>query len=136
MSKIVLNYVEKKNETIVEVISGEQIESFEVVNYGRAKDVGIFLKKSLSLGNADFPADQEPYIDITDILKYGKRGEGLYLMNDAGSKIFFSRSAGSSPKNKIDLGRLESGEKKILKIGFDRINDLSSRRFFIDIIAE
>tara|TARA_R110001606_G_scaffold105047_3_gene228945 strand:+ start:2317 stop:2727 length:411 start_codon:yes stop_codon:yes gene_type:complete len=136
MNNIVLNYVEKKSETIVEVISGEEFELFEVANYGPAKDVGIYLKKSLSLGNADFPADQEPYIDIVDILKYGKRGEGLYFLDDSNTKIFFSRAAGSSPKTKISLGRFESGEKQILRIGFDRINDLSSRRFFIDIIAE
>lgn len=136
MSDILLINVQRQNDNIIQVTSDEDTETFQVVNSGIERSLGLYIKKSTVVGTVEYPADKESYIDIHDIFKYGNRSEGLYYLDSNGTKHYFSRSSGSKPSNKIDLGNFASGETRTFEIGFDQIADLASRRFFIDIVVE
>ena len=134
-NEVVLKQIENPNQDIVSIVSEEELVFFEITNFNKEREIGLYLKKSNRVGTADYPADKEPYVDIVDILKSGKNQEGLYVyLNE--NKIFFEKSRGSRPSNKISLGKFSVGEKRIIKLGMDRINSISSRRFFIDLVAE
>lgn len=134
-SEIVLKQIEKPSEDIVSIVSDEELVFFEITNFNRVREIGLYLKKSNRVGTADYPADKEPYVDIVDILRSGNENEGVYLyLNE--EKVFFKKAQGSKPLNKIMLGKFDVGEKRIIQLGMERINSISSRRFFVDLVAE
>lgn len=134
-SEIVLKQIENPNQDIVSVISDEELVFLEITNFNTTREIGLYIKKSNRLGTADYPADKETYVDIVDVLKAGSSEEGIYVyLNE--KKIFFNRVTGSKPSNKISLGKFDVGEKRVVQIGMDRINSISSRRFFVDLVAE
>lgn len=135
LNEIKIIQIENPDQDIAKIESNEDAIFIEVSNFTKARNIGLYLKRSNRLGTAEYPADKEPYIDITDILKVGLQNEGVYVLQN-GNKVFFSRGKGSKVSNKIDLGLFAIGEKKIVKVGLDRINSISSRRFFVDLVAE
>lgn len=134
-NEIVLKQIENPNQNIVSVISDEGVVFFEITNFNTTREIGLYIKKSNTIGTANYPADKEPYVDIVDVLKAGSSNEGVYVYLDE-RKVFFKKTEGSKPSNKISLGKFDVGEKRVVQIGLERINSISSRRFFVDLVAE
>ena len=141
MSDIEIKYKSKEIYEPVEIFTDPLTEgkiTLQVTNYGKEKELGLYIKKSSSMGDVSFPADFEPYIDRAHILKLGNSSSmgGLYYLNEQGTKIYFNNSNGSFYRNKISIGKIDKNNSKLIEIGFELPIEISSRRFFIDLVAE
>ena len=141
MSNVQIKYKSKQIYEPIEILSTPMTEgriTLQVTNFGKEKDLGIYLKKSSSMGDVSFPADFEPYIDRAHLLKLGNSNSlgGLYYIDSNDNKIYFNNSTGSFYKNRIPIGMVQKNDSKLIEIGFELPISVSSRRFFVDLVVE
>lgn len=141
MSDVEIKYKSKEIYEPIEILTSPLTEgkiTLQITNYGKEKDLGIYLKKSSSMGDVSFPADFEPYIDRAHLLKLGNSSAlgGLYFTDEENTKIYFTNSTGSFYKNRISIGTVQKNNSKLIEIGFELPIGISSRRFFVDLVVE
>ena len=141
MSDIQIKYRSKEIYEPIEISTSPVSEgriTLQLTNFGKEKEVGMYLKKSSSMGDVSFPADFEPYIDRAHLLKLGNSESlgGLYYMGENNTKIYFNNTNGSFYKNRIPVGVIQKNDSILVEIGFELPIDVSSRRFFVDLAVE
>lgn len=112
-----------------------------VSNSFRSKVV-VYFEKSETLGSLENPATFEPYIDYYDLLRMGNEkvlnqsNFGCLIVDFEGTEYIFNRTVASRKSNGINLGSFDIDERKNIKIKIEAPSATSSRRLFINMVAE
>lgn len=104
--------------------------------------VVLYFEKSETLGSLEHPATFEPYIDYYDLIKLGNEkiannnSIGYLSIEFEGSEYIFNRNLGSKKSNGINLGSFLSDERKAIRVKIEAPPYTSSRRLFVNMVAE
>ena len=104
--------------------------------------VVLYFEKSETLGSLEHPATFEPYVDYYDLIKLGNEriansnSIGCLPVQFEGSEYVFNKNLGSKKSNGINLGSFLSDERKTITIKVEAPPYASSRRLFVNVVAE
>lgn len=102
----------------------------------------LYVSKTENLGDLDNPGTLEPYIDIEHIIKWGNEKTlnpssiGFVGIVFDGVEYIVHSNKCTSKDNGIEVGPLAGGEQKIITIKVEVPASLTSRRLFVNLVAE
>lgn len=105
-------------------------------------NVKLYFEKSENLGDLNNPATFEPYIDMSDIVSMGSakaldpNNLGCIKIEFEGVEYLIKRGSGDSKRNGISLGSFAADERKTIYVIVESISSSSSRRMFVNLVAE
>lgn len=112
-----------------------------VSNSLRSKVV-VYFEPSETLGSLENPGTFEPYIDYYDLIKMGNEkvlnssNFGCLIVIHDGVEYIFNKDIGSKKSNGINLGSFDIDERKKIKVKVEAPGSISSRRLFVNMVAE
>ena len=123
-------------DNIEKLLNGDTVTLY-IRNVDATDTPGLYLKKSTSLGEVDFPSNQSPASDRNDLLFWGSQSPpaGLYVVKD-NVNTYFNYTAGSGPNNRIqltELANLNANGITSISIGYTAKTGVSSRRLYIGL---
>lgn len=127
---------ETYKDNIEKLVNGETVTLY-IRNTETTNSPGLYLKKSTSLGEVDFPSSQSLATDRNDLLFWGSQtpAAGLYVVKDS-TPTYFNYSQGSGPNNRIqltELADLNANGVTSITLGYTAKAGVPSRRLYVGL---